>query len=717
MQHNRVTRCFWLAASLFTAILMAELASRASATANQDDQASSQRRQFAGEVWSASGALVVGGAAANPGHPVAGATIHLVPITAIDVSSRMTASAIYAAPYPAEVYDEPLEDAIRLRGSGFPQSTTDAGGRFVIATVPDGRFFIHATPGPKDTEHLPGGDKSRQSFSAEQLRGRSMTIKVSSSPSAAARTVGSSRCLGCHKDRQHWQQTAHKLGWTVPGAPGRLQDFSRHPDYFDALESFPAVDDYTGGTRLELGDYDAARNDDKFKLRAFGDARLPIETTYADVYLWRNVRDRKYFITMVNRLNTRDPNSPAHLEIKLLYGGAVHDQRYIVSVPPGLGDRQGWYTVLRYNMTGRDNRLHRERRVWHDYKFYMWWSAGGDARYGTSDDVLAAPPVNTNAVQTMCAGCHLNGWERYQDKATGQFLVRAVNDPAGDMNIDDDPELDEINIGCENCHGPGSEHVANAGRSRFIVNPNYLSAERSSALCGRCHDRRQGYGGPTVGYTQAVSEAGELARPGISRHELITKYTDPIKKGPTMRGPGREDNIWPDDVHSNKPHQQYSDFLKSKMYRNDRLLVACSDCHDLHGGTLYPRWLIHDPDDSASPLCQRCHTVDVLSHMETKLNARMKGQVTRCIDCHMPGTANTGGIAGDFGRMIRTPPYASAQEEENNAYWQSPLKSHVFDVPLKTNVAVDGVPPGRAMPIPYTAACGTCHVVSELPFK
>ena len=67
-----------------------------------------------------------------------------------------------------------------------------------------------------------------------------------------------------------------------------MQDFSRHPDYFDALESFPEVDDYRRGTRLELGDYDAGRGDDKFKLRAFGDARLPIDTTYADVYLWKN---------------------------------------------------------------------------------------------------------------------------------------------------------------------------------------------------------------------------------------------------------------------------------------------------------------------------------------------------------------------------------------------------------------------------------------------
>jgi predicted CXXCH cytochrome family protein len=714
---TRATRIFWLAASALTAILMAELIARANVAGIQVNRATSQRRQFTGQVRSASSASVAGRTATDAGHPVAGATIHLVPVTAIDITTPMTASAIYAPPYPAETYDEPLEDAIRRQGANFPQSTTDARGNFTIAGVPDGRFFVHVTPGPKDAEHLPGGDQSRRSFSAAELRGQSMTIKVSSSPSASARFAGSSSCLACHKDKQHWQQTAHKLGWTVPGAPGRMQDFSRHQDYFDALESFPAVDDYSRGTRLELGDYDAARNDDKFKLRAFGDARLPIDTTYADVYLWKNAGNGKYFITMVNRLNAQDPNSPAHLEIKLLYGGAVHDQRYIVSVPAGLADRQGWYTVLRYNMTGRDNRLHRERRVWHDYKFYLWWSAGGDAKPGTSDDVLTAPPVNTNAVQTMCAGCHLTGWERYQDKATGQFLVRAVNDPGGDMNIDDDPELDEINVGCESCHGPGSEHVANGGRSRFIVNPRYLSAERSSVVCGRCHDRRQGFGGPTVGYTQAVSEAGTLAAPGISRHELITTYTDPIKKGPTMRGPGLEDNIWPDDVHSNKPHQQYSDFLKSKMYRNDRLLVTCSDCHDMHGGTPNPRWLIHDPNDQGSPLCQRCHSVDVLSHMETKLNARMKGLQTRCIDCHMPGTANTGGIAGDFGRMIKTPPYANPLEEENNAYWQGPLKSHVFDVPLKTNVAVDGVPPGRAMPIPYTAACGTCHVVNELPFK
>jgi hypothetical protein len=715
MLKNRTTRRLWDGTLVVSSIVITILLIHSAVATSQVQQAVPSG-QFRGKVLSSAGAFNVGGPSTNPGHPVVGATVYLVPITAIDLTSKITASAIYAAPYPAEAYDEPLEDAIRLRGREFPQATTDAQGNFVIANVPSGKFFVHATPGARDAEHLPGGDQSKRSFSAEALRGLSVTIELSSSPSSAARYTGSSNCLMCHKDEVHWQQTAHKLGWTVPQAPGKMQDFSRHPDYFKALESFPSVDDYTKGTRLELGDYDANRGDDRFKLRGFGDARLPIDTFYADVYFWKNTRDGKYYITMVNRLNPKDPNSPANLEIKLLYGGAVHDQRYIVSVPPGLGERQGWYTLLRYNMTGRDNRLNRERRVWHDYKFYLWWSAGPDTRYGTADDVLAPPPVNTNTVQTMCAGCHFTGWERYQDKTTGQYLVRAVNDPAGDMNIDDDPELDEINIGCESCHGPGSEHVASA-TSRFIVNPRRLSAERSVVVCGRCHDRRQGYGGPTVGYTQALSETGEMARPGISRNELITKFTDPVKKGPTMRVGGREDNIWADDIHSNKPHQQYADFLKSKMYRNDRILVACSDCHNLHGNGPYFRFLIHDPNNSASPLCQRCHAVDLQAHMDKKLNARMKGDQTRCIDCHMPGTANTGGIAGDFGRMIKTPPYASAQEEEDNAYWQSPMRSHVFDVPLKTNVAVRGVPPGRAMPIPYTGACGTCHLVNELPYK
>ncbi|MCX9074808.1 MAG: hypothetical protein OIN88_09145 [Candidatus Methanoperedens sp.] len=641
------------------------------------------------------------------GIPVVGAKVHLVPASAINMAP-ITASEIYYPPYRAESYDEPLEDAIRVKGTEFPNAITDTEGKFIIPEVPDGKFFVHVTPAERDAEHLPGGDRSRIAYEAESLRGTSVTIKVSSRPPIDAIYVGSSTCLSCHPKLETLKQTGHKLSLTVPGAPGRLQDHSKYPDYFKSLPKFKETDRYTDGTRLELGDYDPARGSDKFKIREFSDTRLPIDTVYFDVYLWKSRGDGKYYITIANRLNPGDPDSPAHMEVKLLYGGAVHRQRFIVSVPPNLGERKGWYVVLHFNPDGSDERLNRERRVWEDFYLSQFWDPGRDGIYGTADDVIKAPPVNSQTFQTMCAACHVTGWERYMDPATGQYLVRGVNDPGGELNIDDDPEMDEINIGCEKCHGPGSKHTGSPGR--YIVNPKLLSSERSSVICGRCHDRRQGHGGEIDGI-QPINEKGEFIRPGESRNTMLTDYSDPEKKGPQPNV-----DMWPDDINSKKPNQQYSDFIKSKLYRNDRLLVACTDCHNTHGGTPYRRLLNNDPDDSSSPLCQKCHAIDIIPHMENRFGAKMKGQLTRCIDCHMPGTA-IDMQGGSYGGFIKIPPYNSSAEEDRNVYWEGHINSHTFKVPFKNNVGVVGIEPGKAMFIPYVNKCGGCHFVYKLPYK
>ncbi len=88
--------------------------------ATQNSRATRQPTRQAGqfrEVAGASGAVVAGDPATNPGHPVANATVYLVPVAAIDTTTRITASAVYAPPHAAEAIDEPLEDAIRLRGT------------------------------------------------------------------------------------------------------------------------------------------------------------------------------------------------------------------------------------------------------------------------------------------------------------------------------------------------------------------------------------------------------------------------------------------------------------------------------------------------------------------------------------------------------------------------------------------------------------------------
>lgn len=655
----------------------------------------------------------------NPvGIPLIGAKIYLVPTTAIDMTP-ITASDIYYPPYKAEMYDEPLEDAIRSKGDEFPNAITDIEGKFIFPEIPDGKFYIYVVPSSQDTEHLPGGDRSRIVYTADTLRGMIMIIKVSSSPPSDTTYIGSSTCMGCHPQRQTIKQTGHKLSWAIPNNVGGLQDFSKYPDFFKPLEKFKEVSDYKNykeGTHLELGDYDATRSSDKsdrFNIREFNDTHLPIEKVYFDIYLWKKKGEgndkNKYFITLENKINPNDPKSPSHLEVKLQYGGAVHRDNFIVSIPKNLGERKGWYALLQYNPDGDDKRFNRDRRVWKDYYLDQFWDSGSDGNYGSEDDVLKAPPINENTIQAMCGGCHINGWERYKDNSSGQYLVRGVNDPNGELNIDDDSDKDEINIGCEKCHGPGSKHKANPGR--YIVNPKSLSSERAAAMCGRCHDRREGLG--DMSGMQPLNTKGEFMKPGDSRNTLLTSYSNPNYKGPKP-----QEDMWPDNIFSKKPNQQYSDFIKSKLYRNDRILVTCTDCHNPHGGTPNRRLLLHDPEDSSSPLCQRCHAIDIRPHMENRFGQRMKGSLTLCIDCHMPGTANEmqGGIYGAF---INKPPYNSSAEEDSNVYWHGQINSHTFKVPFKKDIAVKGIEPSKAMPIPFTNSCGTCHTpfIYKLPYK
>ena len=49
-----------------------------------------------------------------------------------------------------------------------------------------------------------------------------------------------------------------------------------------------------------------------------------------------------------------------------------------------------------------------------------------------------------------------------------------------------DPPFLELPIGCENCHGPGGQHVSSAGRT-VMLNPAKLGRRESEAICLKCH--------------------------------------------------------------------------------------------------------------------------------------------------------------------------------------------------------------------------------------
>jgi len=247
-----------------------------------------------------------------------------------------------------------------------------------------------------------------------------------------------------------------------------------------------------------------------------------------------------------------------------------------------------------------------------------------------------------------------------------------------------------MNIGCETCHGPGSEHAAASGNGVAIVTPGNLSTERASIICGQCHSRPQGITNTFgVSNDQPVDFDGKMMRPGTSRADYLANNTG--------RHDAKTSDFWADGLHSKSHHQQYTDFIASVKYRNGSALKTCTDCHDVHAPGTDRHQLSGTTDNS---LCISCHAAksDVVAHMTSKTGVSM-GAGTQCIDCHFTKTAKSG--AGETtGKIGGT---------SGVTYYRNDISSHRLDVPSKSDTS-----PTNAMPVPYTNNCGGCHNVSAM---
>ncbi len=75
-------------------------------------------------------------------------------------------------------------------------------------------------------------------------------------------------------------------------------------------------------------------------------------------------------------------------------------------------------------------------------------------------------------------------WSRAIDPDCLNCHSSQVRSAEGFQNLYAKPPFAQAGIGCERCHGPGSEHVK--GRARMI-NPARLDAARRDAVCAQCH--------------------------------------------------------------------------------------------------------------------------------------------------------------------------------------------------------------------------------------
>jgi len=178
----------------------------------------------------------------------------------------------------------------------------------------------------------------------------------------------------------------------------------------------------------------------------------------------------------------------------------------------------------------------------------------------------------------------------------------------------------EWNVGCERCHGPGSEHISRPGRAN-IVNPVRLDYVRANDVCIQCHSTGESSRNPIEGRDFAWP-VGFL--PGMVLSEFW-KLDD-------RRAVGPDRSYYPDGTGSGN-RMQGNDFVTSTMYTHG---VTCFSCHDVHGTENNA-----DLAKPASVLCLQCHSptspngpkaVDIVRH--THHPAGSSG--AECVGCHMP---------------------------------------------------------------------------------
>ncbi len=179
--------------------------------------------------------------------------------------------------------------------------------------------------------------------------------------------------------------------------------------------------------------------------------------------------------------------------------------------------------------------------------------------------------------------------------------------------------IDELAIGCERCHGPGSLHTArHNGKStgetggdggeydRTIVNPARLDRDRAEAVCHQCHLQSRAYVDPRG---RGLADY----RPGLALEDFQHYYrsTDPRQQ---MQVVGHAEQM-----------------MLSRCYRESDSLT-CITCHNPHATPT-----VADRPAHYRRLCQNCHgAADTSRCTADEIRRQQTRPADNCIACHMP---------------------------------------------------------------------------------
>jgi hypothetical protein len=223
-----------------------------------------------------------------------------------------------------------------------------------------------------------------------------------------------------------------------------------------------------------------------------------------------------------------------------------------------------------------------------------------------SPDHWIAP---NNTLSRNCAGCHATGLEiDYVDVVDGETTYTGVVTAF---------DYKDLNVTCERCHGPGSDHASTTDKAA-IISPQYLTAKAGGELCGQCHASHAGKSATPQGvfkYSYNATYEDTLGNgyfvPGVYDLEtFINNYNMPTVVNSWKEGPV---HTWPDETHSKAHSQQLPELLRSVHADNPYEKLTCFTCHDAHTLDAGPASMTVDNyefENAAfgnNTLCLACH--------------------------------------------------------------------------------------------------------------
>lgn len=257
----------------------------------------------------------------------------------------------------------------------------------------------------------------------------------------------------------------------------------------------------------------------------------------------------------------------------------------------------GFQPLQQYLIRFPDGRLQALGIAW-DTEKKRWFHLHPDEKITFQSPLhWTSPQYNWNF---MCAECHSTAVEKNYDPVKDTY----------------DTTYKEVNVSCEACHGPASNHLLSVAGEKM---PNHGFVPN---LQGR---------GPWIGQTESQppqptrkgepSDQVESCARCHSRRSMVTEsyiYGQPLAQ--THQAAVLEQGLYHADGQINEEVFEYGSFLQSKMHQAG---VVCTDCHDPHTAR---------PKLQGDALCLQCH-LPARYQVESHSHHRK----VSCVDCHMPG--------------------------------------------------------------------------------